>query len=388
MRSTFGPRAWHGIFAKGLLDLDNNIVYDSKHEAFVVYGSARESNDIAIYEPATKRHQIMPTPGLRPLGVGGSQQTVGISTKSPAWNWVVRGNTIIEPGTGMYFGNSDGTQPFIAGIIENNLVLDPEGYAIQVKHQLPYSLPDVPAGSHSTIIRHNVLIKDDRPSGDGDRPNLLVDAFPDTGQGSNDLYEIYGNFIFHNSRESLIQASGRLAIHDNVLVGAGSGQSAMYLVDHNGPLKVAYVYNNTIYGGANGIRFASAARVDDLVIGNAVFADQQINGSVTNVRDNVVDQINLAANYVVSPSTVLGSMNFYPIAGRLDGTPIVYPAVLAGEADFWNDFNGTDRGTGTFRGAYAGSGTNPGWQLDATLKPYIGAASGTLPRPPTNLTVH
>jgi hypothetical protein len=38
-----------------------------------------------------------------------SYLTVGISTKSPAWNWVVRHNTITTTGTGMYFGNSDGS---------------------------------------------------------------------------------------------------------------------------------------------------------------------------------------------------------------------------------------------------------------------------------------
>ena len=60
------PRAWHRIFDKGFLGPDNNIVYDSKHKTLVVFGTAAGSNDIAIYEPATRRHQIMPTPGLRP----------------------------------------------------------------------------------------------------------------------------------------------------------------------------------------------------------------------------------------------------------------------------------------------------------------------------------
>lgn len=317
-------------------------------------------------------------------GVGGSQQTVGISTKDTMWNWVVRGNTIIEPGTGMYFGNSDGTEPFIAGIIENNLVLRPEGYAIQVKHQLPYSNPSAPAGPSSTVIRNNVLIKDDRPSGDGDRPNLLVDGFPDSGQGSQDLYEIYGNFIYHNSRESLIQASGRVTIHDNVLVGAGSGQSAIYIVDHNYPVKIAYVYNNTIYGGGNGIRFASGARQADLVLGNAVFADQPISGSITNAADNITGSAADAQQFVKNPSFVLGAMDFYPLPGRLEGAALAYPDAVKSQIDWSRDFNGTAKGAGTFRGAYAGSGVNPGWALDQTLKGTTGAAA---PLPPTNLRV-
>jgi len=317
-------------------------------------------------------------------GVGGSQQTVGISTKSTAWNWVVRGNTIDQPGTGMYFGNSDGSQPFIAGVIENNLVLYPEGYAIQVKHQLPYSNPEAPAGPSSTILRHNVLIKDDRPSGDGDRPTLLVDAFPASGQGSDDLYEIYGNFIYNNPRESLIQAAGRVAIHDNILVGAGAAQAALSLMDHNGPLDTAYIYNNTIYGGFRGIRFASAARSDDLVLGNAVFADQPISGSIGTSRDNVVGTTSQAATYVKSPSLTLGSMDFYPLPGQLEGPGLAHPDVLKAQIDWDRDFNGTDKLGGTFRGAYAGSGTNPGWRLDRTLKSMSGGGV-VVPRPPANV---
>lgn len=36
-----------------------------------------------------------------------SQQNVGISTKCPAWDWIIRKNRIIGAGTGMYLGNSD-----------------------------------------------------------------------------------------------------------------------------------------------------------------------------------------------------------------------------------------------------------------------------------------
>jgi tetratricopeptide (TPR) repeat protein len=60
------PREWHRIFEKGLLGPDNNVAYDSKSKVLVVFGTAALSNDVAIYEPATRRHQIMPTPGLRP----------------------------------------------------------------------------------------------------------------------------------------------------------------------------------------------------------------------------------------------------------------------------------------------------------------------------------
>ncbi|MEP7246214.1 MAG: hypothetical protein ABI885_21385, partial [Gammaproteobacteria bacterium] len=73
---------------------------------------------------------------LKIVAHNGSQQTVGISTKGPAWNWVIRRNTIIGAGTGLYLGNSDGSQPFVAGIIEYNVVLDTIGYNMEIKHQL------------------------------------------------------------------------------------------------------------------------------------------------------------------------------------------------------------------------------------------------------------
>jgi hypothetical protein len=93
---------------------------------------------------------------LKVVNHNGSQQTVGISTKGPAWNWVIRRNTIIGAGTGLYLGNCDGTQPFVAGVIEYNVVLDTIGYNMEIKHQ--NSRPTavgLPTGNSRTIIRHN-----------------------------------------------------------------------------------------------------------------------------------------------------------------------------------------------------------------------------------------
>ncbi len=321
-------------------------------------------------------------------GVGGSQQTVGINTKGTAWNWVIRNNTILEPGTGLYLGDSNGSAPFIAGVIEGNLVKNATGYCMQIKHQVPYNLPDAPAGPNVTLIRNNVFLKDDRPSPSGNRPNLLVGPFPDSGHGSADRYEIYGNFLYHNHRESLIQASGRVAIHDNVLVDAGAGETAIFLTDHNGPLDLAYVYNNTIYGGAQGIRFASPAREDHWVIGNLVFAGDPIGGNLSQQRDNVTDSVANAVNHVAQPSTVLGEMDFYPLPGRAQGPALDYPAPLLEHRHYDQDFNATGKGAFTFRGAYAGEGGNPGWQLAGTRKAGGPGSSGdtTPPSIPTDVS--
>jgi len=74
---------------------------------------------------------------LKILRHGGGQLTVGIATRGPAWNWVIRRNLIVGAGTGMYLGNSNGAAPFVAGLIEGNVVLHTLGYNLQIKHQKP-----------------------------------------------------------------------------------------------------------------------------------------------------------------------------------------------------------------------------------------------------------
>jgi hypothetical protein len=58
--------AWHQIERKGLLGWHNNAVYDSRRRALLVFGSNKQSNDVVIYEPKTRRHRRMQTPGQRP----------------------------------------------------------------------------------------------------------------------------------------------------------------------------------------------------------------------------------------------------------------------------------------------------------------------------------
>lgn len=116
-------------------------------------------------------------------GVGSDQQIVGINTKASTWNWIIRACVILEAGTGMYFGNSDGTAPFVKGLIEHNLIVNTIGYNLQVKHQI--DRPDIPGMPREgrTIIRHNVLSKAENGStGSSARPNLLVGHWPLSGE--------------------------------------------------------------------------------------------------------------------------------------------------------------------------------------------------------------
>ena len=325
------------------------------------------------------------------IGQGYDQSTIGISTKSPAWRWTVRENRIIEAGSGMYFGNSDGTQPFIAGVIEGNLFLNSIGYNMEIKHQVPYQSESwalqVPQGSHRTVIRNNVFIKERStwPPGSfvAPRPNLLVDAFPNSGMGSTDLYEIYGNFFYRNPSESLLQAAGRLTLHDNIFVASAPGWPSAYLTNHNGPLKLAHVYNNTVYSVAGeGILFGASAQEGDAVVGNLIVTGgTALGGSIASASGNLTGPLANAALYFTRPSEVLGQMDFYPRSDcpGCQGTPLAM-APFAGESDFDRDFNGTSKGNFAYRGAYAGDGANPGWQLQADLK--TGAPGYTDTDPP------
>ena len=307
------------------------------------------------------------------VGQNAEQQTVGISTKTPTWGWIIRNNQISGAGTGIYLGDSDGTQPFVNGVIENNLIQDTIGYNMEIKDQISIpEVPGMPTEPTSTIIRNNVFIKDDQPSPDGDRPNLLVGAFPRAGTGSHNLYEIYGNFFLHNHREALFQGSGRISLHDNIFVDGPPDYAAVVLRRQNFPLRVAYVYNNTVYTTERGIHFGTPALDGDAVVGNLVFGSAPITGAIIRSSDNVVGPLASARSYLNSPSFELGALDFYPRTGKCQGKAIDLRPFQT-EADFDRDFNGTlktqAKKAAVFRGAYAGDGTNPGWRLQGAVKP-------------------
>jgi MYXO-CTERM domain-containing protein len=310
------------------------------------------------------------------VGQNASQQTVGISTKTPTWGWLIRGNVIDGAGTGLYLGNSTHDEPFIQGVIEHNLVRNTIGYGMQIKAQNAWPAhPGIPAGPTRTIIRHNVFIKDDTPSPDGARPNLLVGGSVDSGAGSDSSTEIYGNLFVHNSNESLLQATGRISVHDNVFVDASD--AAMLLTPHEGfALKRAHVYQNTIYGGQRGVVFSGGASEGDAVLGNLIFAGTATDGPIASLGDNLTAPATSAAEYVKAPGATLGSIDFYPLAGKVAGAALDL-SPFSEDAAPGCDFNGDLDARATFRGAYAGEGDNPGWALaDAIKPPPNGTCSG------------
>lgn len=216
-------------------------------------------------------------------GHGDHQQTCGISTKTPCWDWTIRRCRIERAGTGMYLGNSDGSAPFVRGVVEYCTVVRPKGYALQIKRQnVRPDVAGIPTTRSRTILRYNVLVKDDAVGESGARPSLLLGAFPPSGPGADDLYEVYGNALLRNGTESLMQVCGRATIHDNVFAGAADvGLRAMA---HDGrPVRELRVYHNTFVSCAKGAVSVSglADGVTAVVAGNLCVAAQGGKADVT-----------------------------------------------------------------------------------------------------------
>jgi hypothetical protein len=272
---------------------------------------------------------------------GANQQIVGISTKSPCSDWIIRGNTILGAGTGIYLGNSDGNQPFVRGVIEYNLVSDPVGYCMQIKHQNPRpKLDALPGEPSSTIVRYNVFVKGDRPSPDGNRPNLLVDGFPDDGPGVQDRYQIYGNVLVHNPRESLLQISGRVSVHDNILADApGTGILA---TPHAGKqLKQILIYHNTFIDVGRAVSVSGSPREGLLVAANLTVAEQKPSQPwpAGNVRLTAAQ----AAQQLLAPVARLGQLDPQPRQPISATFPREAQELLRQDADRGRDFWGNPR---------------------------------------------
>ncbi len=261
-----------------------------------------------------------------------SQQNVGISSKCPAFGWVVRGNRIERVGTGLYFGDSDGSDPFVAGLIEGNRVSDTIGYNLQIKHQMsrPADLPESDR-DHDTVIRHNVFAKETAWPDRAARPNVLVGHAPIDGPGSRDRVLVYGNLFWQNPSEALFQGEGHLAIYNNVFVN--SQGHALHIQPHNDLPRQVDIFHNTVLARGHGIRVLQREGMPPAgpqrVLRNLVFAAQPIVGG--EAGDNLIGGVDSAARFLKKPYAELGQLDFTPrmtLAGevwpdrlRLDAYP-------------------------------------------------------------------
>lgn len=205
-----------------------------------------------------------------------TQQNVGISTKCPAFGWRIAYNRIERVGTGMYFGDSDGSDAFVAGVIEGNHVTHTLGYNLQIKHQKGRT--EDHGGPHETVIRHNVFSKAEAVPNPQARPNLLLGHLPLQGAGSDDRYLVHGNVFLHNASEALFQAEGRVVVYDNVFIN--SGGDAIRIQPHNDVPRDMMIFSNTVLASGAGIavRQSEGASYRQRVLANVVAAAIPVSG--------------------------------------------------------------------------------------------------------------
>ncbi len=310
---------------------------------------------------------------LKILRYGGSQLTVGIATRGPAWNWIIRKNLIVGAGTGMYLGNSNGADPFVAGLIEGNVVLHTLGYNLQIKHQKPRSQGvGLPKGQNTTIIRHNVFSKAENAAMNDRwaRPNVLLGHWPLRGEGQDDQYLVYGNFFYQNPSEALFQGEGHIAFYNNLLVNDVG--SALNVQKHNDKPRRIDIFQNTIVARNTGIRVYHGVTSGSVqrVVANAVFASTPLRlSSSVQKQDNFAGTYRSASSLLGGPQDELGELDLFPKSVKLRGLPIDMSPFMRFE-DWNRDFDGTPR-SGTYRGAYEGESGEAAWFPELTQKPLF-----------------
>ncbi|HYO13248.1 MAG TPA: hypothetical protein VE685_08655 [Thermoanaerobaculia bacterium] len=329
-------------------------------------GQSRLGDGVKAEAGSTYVHHIL-LENLTIRNHNNTEQSVGINSKAPAWNWVIRRNTISQTGVGLYLGGSSGQYEFVGALIEHNLIYSTKAYNMQIKHQLTRNTSLGIPSSATTIIRHNVFSKaTGSVTAPYPFPNMLLGHWPLSGAGSTDIYQVYGNVLDENPYEALFQGEGNIAFHDNLLVNR-TGPAAVRFQRHNSVPRRLEVYNNTVVARGTGITISSAdPAYPQRVLGNAVFAGTPLAGGQQS--NNVTGTYAAAVNYLNNPTAPLGSgLDLYPRTGKLQGTAID-TSYLFSFADWSRDFNKLSRIT-TFRGAYSGEGTNPGWRPALAIKP-------------------
>jgi len=319
---------------------------------------------IELTEDADYAHHIV----LEELHIHGftrESRNAAIITSAPAWDWIIRLNTIEDVGTGLQLGNNRTPSQFIRGTIEQNAILQPLSYAIFIAAQS--ERPDVmgvPRQRTITFVRHNVLSKASpaRTNITG-RPLLQLESQPTTGFAENDDYQVYGNFFFENAfrGQALLLGEGNLRVHNNIFVN--SKGNALEFRQLTNPVRELDVFNNTIISGSVGIKIEDVDQAfEQRVIGNAVFATEAIINPQGQTQNNLSDNPSFVSNYLQDPER----LNYFPLPDALSGLDIDLEYFVT-ITDYNLDFDGTQR-TGNTRGAYYDDGDHSGWVLNLGRK--------------------
>jgi len=326
LRSVFLARRWRNTISivdsafVRIADLD----VEGSHvqvDALKAEGTSRFAHDIVVER-------------LRIARFAASQQNVGISTKCPAWNWTIRDNRIEDVGTGLYLGDSDGSAPFVRGVIEGNVVTGTRGYAMQIKHQRPWpaALGGL-VGDGETVIRYNTFDKRVHGSRGGlARPNLLLGHWPLSGPGTKERYLVYGNLFLDNPTEALLQAEGNVTLYNNVFVNR-HGDGVAIREHHDVPREIVMLHNTVVTQGTGVLLRNPATDARQVVAGNAIFAARVEPSGLA--RDNAVHPFADAGAYLRRFSMDADDFDLAPRDGRLaDPAPRRFDGLPDGDLDF------------------------------------------------------
>ena len=252
----------------------------------------------------------------------------------------------------MYLGNSDGRQPFIAGLIEHNLVRDTIGYNVQIKHQLPWpgDKVDLPQGRTATIIRHNVFGKGRNSStGRMARPNLLVGDVPSTGPGSEKPLRDLRQPVPSESFRGAVPGRGQpRALCERVREPCGSGNRHPAAQRCRARRAGLRQHDRRRPTPASSIERGSAANVQR-VDANVVFADPPIVAPKP-VRERR-RRLRGRGAPPRRPARAPGKLDLSPRPGMVRG-PMIDVGEWRSFTDWDRDFDGRPRNW-TLRGAYA-----------------------------------
>jgi len=116
---------------------------------------------------------------------------------------------------GNVFWRPDGGKPFIAGLVENNLIMNTIGYNVQFKQQNPWpNVSSIPIGKtrRSSATRFQQRFSS---SGGDSAAQSSCGSLASLGPDKTTCMKFYGNVFYQNPVEALFQGEGNIAFHHN-----------------------------------------------------------------------------------------------------------------------------------------------------------------------------
>lgn len=287
-----------------------------------------------------------------------------------------RGNST---GEGMYIGCNNASCRVTNSTFENNWIHDAlpgtsQGDGIEVK-----------VGSHSNIIRNNVIYN--RPY-----PGILV--YGNAGQTGVNTVE--GNVLW-NCSEAIVAIADAI-VRNNIIFDSPNGIGS-YSHTQVSTMKDLTIANNTLYNNDIGLYLRWGTVSNMVLANNAVYSPGKNATDTGSVGLNGAG-ITVRSNYITGNSDVtIDNLKFF--SGGSETVAFANPS----NKDFWPrpgsvlignanasytpviDFNGHQRISPFDVGAYEtdGSSSNPGWKIAPGFK---GAIADTIaPNAPTGLQI-